>query len=88
MTVGSSAEARRCSPPATRWARVHGHGPPAPTAPLSNNGYYGSPGSDHSGGANYGMGDGSVRFMSSSVNGNIFCLLGSMADRVPVMPPD
>jgi prepilin-type processing-associated H-X9-DG protein len=68
--------------------RCDGSTSPPATAPLSNNGWFGSPGSDHSGGANYGMGDGSVRYMSSSVNGNIFCLLGSMADKIPAMPPE
>ena len=45
-----------------------------------NNGYFASPGSDHAGGANFGMGDGSVRFLGSSMDPNVFALLGSMAD--------
>jgi prepilin-type N-terminal cleavage/methylation domain-containing protein/prepilin-type processing-associated H-X9-DG protein len=60
---------------------------PPVTAPLSNNGFFGSPGSDHSGGANYGLGDGSVRYINSTVNSNIFSLLGSMNDRIPIQPP-
>lgn len=51
--------------------------------PLSNNGLFPSPGSDHSNGANYGLGDGSVRFISTSMDGNVFALLGSMADGKP-----
>jgi prepilin-type N-terminal cleavage/methylation domain-containing protein/prepilin-type processing-associated H-X9-DG protein len=54
--------------------------------PLMNNGFFQSPGSNHSGGANFGMGDGSVRFLNTSVDPNIFALLGSMADRLPWMP--
>lgn len=53
-------------------------------ASQSNNGYYGSPGSDHSNGANYGIGDGSVRFLATSMDGSVFALLGSMADGKPI----
>jgi prepilin-type processing-associated H-X9-DG protein len=48
-----------------------------------NNGFWGSPGSEHSNGANFGMADGSVRFISDSMDPNIFALLGSMADGGP-----
>ena len=50
---------------------------------LMNNGFFGSPGSDHVGGANYGLGDASVQFITESIDPNIFALLGSMADRIP-----
>ncbi len=50
---------------------------------LSNNGLFPSPGSDHSNGANYGLGDGSVRFLATSMDANVFSLLGSMADGKP-----
>jgi len=51
---------------------------------LMNNGDFRSPGSEHANGANFGLADGSVKFLSSSMNGDIFSLLGSMADGVPV----
>jgi prepilin-type processing-associated H-X9-DG protein len=47
---------------------------------LSNNGFFGSPGSEHNNGANYGLGDGSVRYLISTMDPNIFALMGSMDD--------
>jgi prepilin-type N-terminal cleavage/methylation domain-containing protein len=55
---------------------------------LLNNNHAQSPASDHSGGSNFGLGDASVRFMSNSIDLNVFALMGSMADRVPVSPPE
>jgi prepilin-type processing-associated H-X9-DG protein len=52
--------------------------------PLMNNGNAGAPGSEHSGTVNFGLGDGSVRSLSVSMDPNTFALLGSMADRMPV----
>jgi prepilin-type N-terminal cleavage/methylation domain-containing protein len=58
------------------------------TAPLINNGFWGSPGSDHPGGGNFGLGDASVRFINGNIDSNIFCLAGSMADRVAAPLPE
>lgn len=52
--------------------------------PLMNNGHFASPGSDHPGGANFGLADGSVRFIVITIDSNIFALLGSMADGVAI----
>jgi prepilin-type N-terminal cleavage/methylation domain-containing protein/prepilin-type processing-associated H-X9-DG protein len=60
----------------------------AMTNPLMNNGWFQSPGSEHSNGANYGLADGSVRFLNTSIDNSIFALMGSMADKVPVEPPE
>jgi type II secretory pathway pseudopilin PulG len=54
----------------------------AKTKQLMNNGHFASPGSDHAGGANFGIGDGSVRFFTTTIDPNIFALAGSMADKV------
>lgn len=51
-----------------------------PTPPL-NNGFFQSPGSNHVNGANFGLADGSVKFISTDINPNIFALIGSMADQ-------
>jgi len=51
------------------------------------NQFYGSPGSDHANGANMGMADGSVTFISSAMDANVFSLLGSMNDNEPVQLP-
>jgi prepilin-type processing-associated H-X9-DG protein len=58
------------------------------TNPLMNNGFFPSPGSEHSNGANFGIADGSVKFLNTSMDNNIFSLLGSMADRVPDSLPE
>ena len=54
---------------------------------MMNNGYFPSPGSDHSNGANFGFADGSVKYLNTTLDRNIFALLGSMADKVPASPP-
>jgi prepilin-type N-terminal cleavage/methylation domain-containing protein len=56
--------------------------------PSISNNIFMSPGSDHANGANFGIGDGSVKFLSSSVDGGVFALLGSMNDHVAVGLPD
>jgi prepilin-type processing-associated H-X9-DG protein len=58
-----------------------------PTA-LMNNGFFQSPGGDHVGGANFGFADGHEQFISTSIDPNVFALLGSMADGVPVSTSD
>jgi len=55
-----------------------------PYGPQINNGYFASPGSEHSGGANFGLADGSVKYISSAMDSRAFALLGSMADDVPL----
>jgi prepilin-type processing-associated H-X9-DG protein len=54
--------------------------PVAEGGKLMNNKFFGSPGSDHGGGANFGMADGSARFIAETIDPRIFALLGSMAD--------
>jgi prepilin-type processing-associated H-X9-DG protein len=53
--------------------------PPTPGS-LMNNGFWGSPGSEHAGVVNFGFADGSVKSISESMDSNVFALLGSMAD--------
>jgi prepilin-type processing-associated H-X9-DG protein len=64
----------------------NGKGKGITTVGLSNNHLFQSPGSEHSGGANYGMGDGSVRWLTTNMDSDVFALLGSMADRISVSP--
>lgn len=56
-------------------------------ATMMNNGDFRSPGSEHSGTVNFCLGDGSVRSISTSTDSDVFALMGSMADRVPVQLP-
>jgi prepilin-type N-terminal cleavage/methylation domain-containing protein len=53
---------------------------------LINGGHFAQPGSDHSGVVNFGIGDGSVRSLSATMEAKIFSALGSMADRTPAGP--
>ena len=64
-----------------------GYTDPAFTEPLLNNKYNLSPGSDHAGGAHFGLGDGSVQFLSTSIDSDVFALLGSMADKTAAQLP-
>ena len=45
-----------------------------------NNGFFESPGSDHPGGAHFGMADGSARLINQTIDPKLFALLGSIAD--------
>jgi prepilin-type N-terminal cleavage/methylation domain-containing protein len=51
---------------------------------LINNYFFISPGSDHSGGANFGIGDASVRWISDTADPRIFALMGSMSDGISI----
>ena len=54
---------------------------------LMNNYYFGSPGSDHAGGAHFGLGDGSVTWVSEDIDADVFALLGSMNDKTTAQIP-
>lgn len=47
-----------------------------------------SPGSDHPGGAQFGMADGSIRFISEDINNFVFERLCTMQEGVPVGDDD
>lgn len=52
-----------------------------------NNGFFESPGSEHPGGANFSMADGSVHFVTDDIDKAIFQALGSYAGREAVSLP-
>jgi prepilin-type N-terminal cleavage/methylation domain-containing protein len=49
-----------------------------------NNNFFESPGSDHAGGAHFGLTDGSVHFISDTIDHQIFYYLGARADGQPM----
>ncbi len=53
-----------------------------------NNDFFEAPGSDHAGGAHFGLADGSVRFLSENISKQLFYYLGSMNDGYAAQPPD
>jgi type II secretory pathway pseudopilin PulG len=55
-----------------------------PNQLMLNNMFYGSPGSMHPNGANFGLGDASVQFIPQTIDARTFALMGSMADNVPI----
>ena len=60
---------------------------PPPTAPPSGPGTpipVGGFGSSHAGGSNFLMGDGSARFLKTTIDGRVYRLLGNRADGEPI----
>ena len=53
-----------------------------------NNNFFESPGSDHPGGAHFGLADGSVRLLTENIDSNLFAMLGSMADGQTAQVPE
>jgi prepilin-type N-terminal cleavage/methylation domain-containing protein/prepilin-type processing-associated H-X9-DG protein len=53
-----------------------------------NNWFFESAGSDHPGGANFGLADGSTRFLSEDIDSLLYSYLGSMDDHVISSPPE
>ena len=52
-----------------------------------NNLFFESPGSDHPGGAHFGLADGAVRFFSENIDKQTFYYLGAMTDGYTAQPP-
>ena len=52
-----------------------------------NTEFFEAAGSEHPGGANFGLGDGSVRFVSENIGTQLFAYLGSIDSNHTVNPP-
>jgi len=57
------------------------------SVPTSTTYAFPSPGSDHTGGAHFGIGDGSVRWIADEIDMDVFALLGSIADKTSAQLP-
>jgi prepilin-type N-terminal cleavage/methylation domain-containing protein/prepilin-type processing-associated H-X9-DG protein len=94
FTTGYSGPSATSGPGAPGTPGGDGDQTPGPTPPATpggyyyssglpmNNGFFPSPGSEHNGGANFGLGDGSVTFLCATMDQSVFALMGSMADGV------
>ncbi len=70
---------------ATKFNTDYGYDPANPGG--MNNRFFEAPGSEHSGGAQFGMADGSVHFVSENIDSRIFNALGSCAGGEVVQLP-
>jgi prepilin-type N-terminal cleavage/methylation domain-containing protein/prepilin-type processing-associated H-X9-DG protein len=53
-----------------------------------NNRFFESPGSDHPGGAHFGMADGSARLINQTIDSNVLAMLGSISDGQAAQVPE
>ena len=53
-----------------------------------NNGFFESAGSEHPGGAHFGLADGAVRFINEDIDQDVFACMGSISDGVTLEMPE